>query len=103
MAFFSTQTALGSNGTITLGPGVTDRADRITGSVFADQAGTLYIEQSFDGSHWDVSTSISVTANDGNGFSEELVAPQVRVRYVNGGSAQGAFRLFSRYSSSGAT
>jgi hypothetical protein len=101
MAYFGTTTPLAANGTVTLGPRPTDRADRITGTVFSDQAGTLFIEQSSDGTNWDVSTSVPVTANDGSGFSEELVAPQVRLRYVNGATLQTSFRLFSRFSSAG--
>jgi len=72
-----------------------DRFSRITGSVFADQPGTLYIEQSPDNSNWDVSESIAVDAGAGQGFSKELVARYVRVRYVNGATAQSTFRLYA--------
>lgn len=102
MAFLSTTTPLAANGTVTLGPSLTDRADRIVGSAFSNQAGTLYIEQSYDSANWDVSTSVAIAAADGSGFSEELVAPYVRLRYVNGGTNQGTFRLSARFSSSGA-
>jgi len=102
MAFLNSTTPLAGNGTVTLGPVNTQLSDRIVGSVFADVAGTLYIEQSFDGTNFDISTSISVPANDGTGFSEELVAPNVRLRYVNGAAAQTAFRVYARFSSSGA-
>jgi hypothetical protein len=68
---------------------------RIVGSVFADQAGTLYVEQSGDGVDWrDVVDSFSVVANQGIGFSVEKVVPYARVRYVNGATAQTEFRLF---------
>jgi hypothetical protein len=102
MAYFGTTTPLGANGTVTLGPANTDRADYISGSVFADQAGTIYIEQSGDGVNWDISSDYPVTASDGKGFSEALFSPYVRIRYVNGGSAQGAFRITSRFTSAGA-
>lgn len=80
---------------------VTDRADNISGMVFADQAGTVYIEQSADGVNWDISTSYPVTANNGKGFNEPLYGPYVRIRYVNGATAQGTFRLYSRFTSAG--
>jgi hypothetical protein len=76
-------------------------ADSITGSVFADQPGTLLIEQSGDGVNWDISTSYSVAANDGKGFAENILLPNVRVRYTNGGTNQGTFRLFARMTSAG--
>ena len=51
---------------------------KIVGSVFTDKAGTIYIEQDYDKSKilsdaFDVSSSYSVTANDGSGFSEDIV------------------------------
>jgi hypothetical protein len=75
--------------------------ERITGLVFADQVGTLYIEQSSDGQNWDLSTDYAVTASDGKGFSEELVAPYARVRFVNGGTDQGAFRISIKTTAAG--
>jgi hypothetical protein len=69
-------------------------AGRIVGSVFADQAGTLYVEQSPDNANWDVVDSFSVSANAGFGFSVEKVCPYARVRYVNGATAQTVFRLY---------
>jgi len=67
---------------------------RIVGSVYADQAGTLYVEQSPDGTNWDVVDSFSVTAGAGFGFSVEKVCPYARVRCVNGATAQTTFRLY---------
>jgi hypothetical protein len=67
---------------------------RITGSVFADQAGTLYVEQSPDNTNWDIVDNFSISANAGIGFSVEKVVQYARVRYVNGSTAQGAFRLY---------
>ena len=101
MAYIGTTSPLGANATYVSDAKVTDRADNISGSVFADQAGTIYIEQSYDGQNWDISTDYSVSANDGKGFNESLYAPYVRVRYVNGGTAQGAFRLYTRFTSAG--
>lgn len=89
-------TPLAANAEIILGPLQTDAAQRIAGSVFADQPGTLHIEQSFDNQFWDVSATYSVTANAGQGFEEDIIAPNVRIRYTNGGSNQGVLRLFTR-------
>lgn len=63
-------------------------------TVFADQAGTLYIDQSPDGSNWDVTESISVLANTGVAVIREIAARYCRVRYVNGSAAQTVFRLY---------
>jgi hypothetical protein len=65
----------------------------IVGTVFADKAGTLHIEQSSDGVNVDVDESFEVPANDGKGFTEDRMGSFWRVRYVNGAVAQGAFRL----------
>lgn len=101
MAYLGSNTVLTSGQTYTSSVFNTDRADSISGSVFADQAGTIFIEQSGDKVNWDISTSYAVTASDGKGFSENLLMPFVRVRYVNGGTNQGAFRLFARFTSAG--
>lgn len=77
------------------------REDYVVGMVFADQAGTLFIEQSMDGVNWDISTSYSVVANDGKGFKEDVFGPYVRVRFLNGATPQTAFRLTARFSSAG--
>ncbi|MEM4847321.1 MAG: hypothetical protein QW794_06160 [Thermosphaera sp.] len=63
-------------------------------TVFANQAGTLYVEQSPDGSNWDVSESISVSASVGVAVVREIAARYCRVRYVNGATAQTVFRLY---------
>jgi hypothetical protein len=67
---------------------------RIVGSVYADQAGTLYVEQSPNGTEWDVVDSFSVSADAGFGFSVEKVCQYARVRYVNGATPQTTFRLY---------
>lgn len=71
--------------------------DLITGTVFADQSGTLNIDQSGDGSHNDFSTSVAVTGGTGTSFSVTIVANYVRLRYVNGATAQTVFRLYPRW------
>lgn len=77
------------------------REDWVVGMVFADQAGTLHIEQSMDGTNWDIDTSYTIAANDGKGFKEDIFAPYVRVRFVNGATPQTAFRITARFSSAG--
>lgn len=101
MAYIGTTSLLNANQEYVSDVKVTDRADNISGSVFSDQAGTIFIEQSHDQQNWDISTSYTVDAADGKGFSEQLYAPYVRVRYLNGGTNQGAFRLYTRFTSAG--
>lgn len=101
MAFISTKTLLTSGQTYTSPVVEGVRADSISGSVFADVGGTIFIEQSGDGTNWDISTSYAVPAADGKGFSESILVPFVRIRYVNGGTNQAAFRIFARFTSAG--
>lgn len=76
-------------------------SDRVKGMIFSDKSGTLYIEQSADGgAHWDVSTSYPVTANDGTGFSEELIGPVFRVRFAPSADTT-VFRISVNTSSAG--
>lgn len=68
----------------------------IVGSLYADQDGTLKIQQSNDGTSWDVEDSISYTAEEKTGFSYEVVGNTARVVYVNGATDQTVFRLYVR-------
>lgn len=101
MAFLSSKTPLTGNATYASDVVNTLNADRIVGTVFADQGGTLYIEQSPDGTNWDISTSYTLTSNDGKGFSEEVLAPFFRVRVTNGATPQTAFRVYAKTIASG--
>jgi hypothetical protein len=102
MAYFGSTTALGAGETFTSQVRTSDRADTIGGSVFASTAGNLIIEQSGDGTNWDLATTVAVTANTGTKWSDTLWLPFVRVRYVpTGGAASATFRLFGRYTSAG--
>lgn len=68
-------------------------------TVNADQLGTLFIDQSFDGgAHWDWTQSFNVTiANTGIGGQVSVIAPIVQVRFTNtAASAQTYMRLFVR-------
>jgi hypothetical protein len=71
----------------------TQYAGRISGSVFADQAGTLTVEQSSDNASYDNVRTFSVVASTAKTFSVPFENIYARVRYVNGGTVQGAFRL----------
>ena len=70
-------------------------------SVYADQAGTLYLEQSLDtGATYFPVASMAVAANVGGQLVARMTgaftaATQYRVRYVNGAAAQATFRLSS--------
>ena len=69
----------------------------LTGLTFADQAGTLYVDQSNDGSTTHFTESFAVTAGAAGAaaFLRRVYAPFIRVRYLNGGTLHGSFSLFS--------
>lgn len=72
-------------------------------SVYADQSGTLYLEQSLDtGANWFPLASQAVAAGAGGQLVARLTgastaATLYRVRYVNGAAAQATFRLSSSF------
>jgi len=94
IAHASTTTPLGIDASWTSAVDSSLITGRLIGSVFADKAGTLYVEQSPDNTNWDVVDSYSISADAGIGFSVEKVAEYIRVRYVNSGVAQTVFRLY---------
>lgn len=64
--------------------------------VFSDQASAtdgLVFEFSSDGTNVDDNDMYTVPASSGQQISVPLVAKFIRIRYVNGGTNQGAFRL----------
>jgi len=67
----------------------------VFGSCYSDQSGTLYVEQATPNGEWDVQSVFPYTAGTKMGFSVEVVSPKVRLRYVNGPTAQTVFRLYS--------
>jgi|GEM_PF-2354872 len=94
-----TTSALAGNGTYTTANAVSITAfRRLIGTVISDQSGVLYVQQSPDGTNWDVQSSFSVPANDatgaGVGYSVEVVAPYGRLYYENGATGQTVFRLY---------
>lgn len=59
----------------------------ICGSCFSNANGTVYVDQSADGTNWDVSTSVAVTGGTGASLGNiSVVAPYARVRFVPGAS-----------------
>lgn len=90
---FATTTVLGASASYTSATVDGLNYRRLTGRVYADQAGTLYLEHSDDDVTWDVITTISVAAGDKKGFDEPFYLRYGRARYVNGATAQTAFRL----------
>ena len=65
-------------------------------TVFADQAsaaGGLSIQQSQNGTNWDIADTFSVVASTVYQTTINLVGQYFRVVYTNGGTNQGAFRL----------
>lgn len=89
----STDVALGANAVLTSKTFMVSAFDKIVGSVYADQTGTLDVNQSYDGTHWDVQSSITVSASTPTGFNISVVAPYAQLVYTNGATAQTVFRL----------
>lgn len=82
------------------GGAVTQYADRVTGLVFSNTAGNLFVDQSTDGSNWDHTDTVAVVASTGKAFSYEIYAPYYRVRYVPTTNPT-VFRLAARLASAG--
>lgn len=64
---------------------------------FADQAGTLYVEDSTDNVLWRTVASVAITAGECKTIESKVLARYNRVKYINGAVAQTAFRLTSGY------
>lgn len=63
--------------------GMRERHDTLEGIAFSDLAGTVNVDQSSDGTHWDFTEAFSVVANTGKSWNVALVAPFWRLRYKN--------------------
>lgn len=76
---------------------------KFNATAFADQAGTLYIDQSLDtGATYQQVATVAMTASVGVTISVPATglagtATLYRVRYINGGTNQGTFRLSSAF------
>jgi hypothetical protein len=66
----------------------------LTGYVFSNVAGTLYIEQSADGQNWYGLNTINVAANGAMPIDVKVLLKHVRLKYVNGATAQTTFQLY---------
>lgn len=74
--------------------GLRERHDTIMGSVFADKAAELFLEQSSDGANWDISEKVSIEANKSKVINTTLVLPYWRIRVKNALSEdQGSLRV----------
>lgn len=72
-----------------------DTMQRVTGICQANQAGTLAVEFSADGTNFYGQTSTAYAANDPLNFDVKITAPYFRVKFTNGAVAQGSFNLFA--------
>ena len=89
-----------ASGTFTSTQQTCSNAGAIVGTIFADQAGTLFVDQSSDGTNYDTVTSQATTASStaaGSSFSVAVVAPYFRIRWTNGSgvSATTVKRLYA--------
>ena len=66
----------------------------VTGACLANQAGTFYVDGSYDATNWDGQITTAYVANDPMAFKVPLVLPYFRIRFVNGAAAQGSFALY---------
>ena len=73
------------------------RRNRVTVRAFADQAGTLFVEQSRDSTTWrnPATHSVTVAAGETRQLTVDIVTRYWRVRYVNGATLQSVFELLS--------
>jgi hypothetical protein len=92
-----------------------DTHDFVTGSIYSNEAGSLYIQQSPDGINWDVQNytasgntnaaiaiSASTNPTTGKGFAEQIILPYWRVKFTaTSGTAPTTLRLHARTSDSG--
>ena len=69
----------------------------VVGSAYSDQSGSLLVEQSQDGTNWDVQSTITITGGSPSaGFDVDVVSIYGRLNYTNGATAQTTFRLYAR-------
>lgn len=88
-----TSTPLGAGGTFTSELETALGYSSIVISMKTDVAGTLYVDFSMDGTNWDSTLSYTVAAAVNEVHRLTVTRQFFRVRYVNGSSPQGYFRL----------
>lgn len=95
-ALNSSATTLAGNGVFTgLAEDVKDYSV-IQVSVFADQVSAtdgLSIQQSSNGSNWDITDTYTIPASTGKTFSFQVASRYFRIVYTNGATIQGVFRM----------
>ena len=92
----STATALAANGVFTGTAEDVSEYSTIIVTVFADQASAtdgLSVQQSTNGTNWDVTDVYSIPINNGKTFSFGVQAKFMRVVYTNGATASTVLRL----------
>lgn len=57
---------------------------KVVGTCLFNENGTLYIDQSPDGTNFDYTTTFATTGATTTAFAVEIVAPFIRVRWANG-------------------
>jgi hypothetical protein len=77
-------TAVGASATWTSGIRSTDGYVRATVLGIFNESGTMYVDQSNDGTNFDYSSSTATTGGTGFAISVEIVAAYVRFRWTNG-------------------
>lgn len=68
-------------------------AHYLTGLVYSDVSGVLYVDHSNNGSTAHLTESFDVSAGAGVGFRRSIYGSHIRLRYIDGTSAQTAFSL----------
>jgi hypothetical protein len=95
-SFIHSTTALGASAAftgVTLNTGSQNSYLNHKATVFADQAGTLNMQQSRDGATWRTTKTASVSANQVITMVDDLVFQYCRVTFTNGATAQANFEL----------
>jgi hypothetical protein len=88
---FSTTTALANTAKYSSATIDADEYARVSGLVFADQAGTAAILASFDNASYHTVWNASVSANVAQGFDVAVYAPFVQGSYTNSATTQTSF------------
>ena len=89
----STTTVLDASATFTGTTTDVSGWSSVSVSVFSEEAGTLILQESSNGTNWDLSSSLSITGGIAASYSRVLESKYYRTRYTNGGDDQTVFRL----------
>ncbi|AXN53730.1 hypothetical protein SPS_19 [Sphingomonas phage Scott] len=105
--YSETATVLAASGTLNgasrdsgaVAGGIGTRFKNFVAEVFTDQAGTLYIDKSTDGTTWRQAATASVAAGVNATLEVKITCRYYRLRYVNGATAQTVFLPTTAYTS----